>query len=172
MDIQKLSKQYQVVSLQQKDIEEVLELCLENPVFYEYCPPFPTKDSIMEDMNKLPPRTTKEDKFYLGFYEKNKLIAAMDLIIEYPNKNTAFIGFFMLRKSLQNQGVGSGIIEEVFSYLSEFYSYIRLGFVLGNKQSEAFWMKQGFQRTGIVLNEEVYSVVVLEREIGGKTDGH
>ncbi|MDE7263905.1 MAG: GNAT family N-acetyltransferase [Anaeroplasmataceae bacterium] len=172
MDIHQLSKKYQVMILQSKDVEDVLELCLENTLYYEYCPPLPTKESILEDMTKLPPRTTEKDKFYLGFYEKKKLIAVMDLILGYPNEHTAFIGFFMLRKSLQGKGIGSSIIDECFSYLHHFYSHIRLGYVLGNLQSEAFWLKQGFQRTGLVLKEENYSIVVLEHRIGGEIDGH
>lgn len=42
-----------------------------------------------------------KDKYYVGFYHKDKLVAVMDLIVKYPNDETAFIGFFMMAKKLQ-----------------------------------------------------------------------
>ena len=45
------------------------------------------------------------------------------------------------------------------------YGHVRLGFAKGNPQSEAFWMKNGFKRTGFEDVQEKYTVVVLEREL-------
>ena len=36
----------------------------------------------------------------------------MDLIVKYPNKDTVFIGFFMVDKEHCGQGIGSKIIED------------------------------------------------------------
>ena len=35
----------------------------------------------------------------------------------------------------------------------------------GNPQSEAFWIKKGFSRTGVEDVQEKYTVVVMERQI-------
>ena len=53
--------------------------------------------------------------------------------MDYPKKNTAFIGLFMMDVNYQNKGVGSKVIGEVLSYLkAENYEHIRLGVDKGN----------------------------------------
>ncbi|MDE7213808.1 MAG: GNAT family N-acetyltransferase, partial [Anaeroplasmataceae bacterium] len=86
-------------------------------------------------------------------------------ILEYPNEKTIFIGFFMMNKKFQGKGIGSQIIKEVFEYFMSNYKYVRLGYVLGNKESEGFWLKNKFQPTGVVVKEEAYSIVVVERKL-------
>ena len=54
----------------------------------------------MNDMNALPPNKEMCDKYYLGFYDGEKLIAVMDFIMAYPDELTAFIGFFMTDVSI------------------------------------------------------------------------
>ena len=39
------------------------------------------------------------DKYYIGFFKRDKLIAVMDLIMDYPKKKTAFI-FLKQRENL------------------------------------------------------------------------
>lgn len=165
MDISKISKRYFVKRITKDNIDEVLKLCLGNPTYYKYCPPVASAESILEDLIKLPPKKSLEDKFYIGFYDQNNLVAVMDLILEYPNPSTIFIGFFMVDKKYQGKGIGSKIIKEVFDSLCYEYVYVRLGYVLGNKQSESFWYKNNFSPTGIVVKEENYSIVILERKL-------
>ena len=67
--IEQLSKKYSVRKLTDTDVAAVYALCKENPLYYQYCPPFVTEEGIQADMQALPPRKTMEDKYYLGFYE-------------------------------------------------------------------------------------------------------
>ena len=166
MDIQKLTAKYHIRKLNESDIEDVLEVMQRNPLFFQHCPPMATHQSISEDMNALPPRTTYEDKYYIGYYKYDNLIAVMDLILNFPNKETAFIGLFMMNKDFQGKGNGTEIFSECCAALKEEgYQYIRLGFAKGNPQSEAFWTKNGFERTGIEDVQERYTVVVLQKEL-------
>ncbi len=164
MNITKLSTTYQVRRLSETEIERVLELCLGNPLFYKHCPPVATKESIAKDMIALPPGRTMDDKYFLGIYDGVKLIAVLDLILNYPNENTAFIGFFMVSAEYQKQGVGTALIKEISDCLSSNgYEFTRLGYVKGNPQARAFWMKNGFTETGVETNTEDYTIVVLQR---------
>ena len=36
----------------------------------------------------------------------------MDLVVDYPAENVAFIGLFMMDKALQGKGAGSRIVSE------------------------------------------------------------
>ena len=165
MNIQSLSSKYKVRKITDKDIASVLELFRGNPLYYKHCPPQPTRESISEAMHALPPRTTTDDKFYLGMYNKGELVAVLDLILNFPNAETAFIGFFMLKSDKQGAGEGSSIITEILHCLkNEGYKYTRLGYVKGNPQSSAFWHKNGFSETGAEYDTDGYTVVVMSRD--------
>ena len=165
MEIRELSGNYEVTAAGEEDIPDILRLCKGNPMYYRYCPPEVSEESIREDMVKLPPKKSKEDKFYLCFRDNGWLAAVVDLILKYPNEETAFVGFFMVDSEVQGKGVGSRIVEDVFRYLKGEFSYVRLGYVKGNEQSRRFWEKNGFVPTGIVLKEEEYEIVVMEKNI-------
>ena len=164
--VENLSNQYRVKKLTDTDVAAVYALCKENTLYYQYCPPFVTEDSIRADMAALPPHKTMEDKYYLGFYEGDRLIAVMDLILGFPKEETAFVGFFMVNKEVQGKGVGTTLMQEVYTYLKQCgYKFVRLGFAKGNPQSEHFWLKNGFERTGVEAQNDGYVVVVLEKEL-------
>lgn len=119
LDVSLLSNKYLVQKIDSTDIVKVYELCRNNSLYYQYCPPFVSEQSIIDDMNALPPNKDLSDKYYVGYYEGDKLIAVLDLIMAYPDDSTAFIGFFMTDTSVQNKGVGSSVIDELCSVLSK-----------------------------------------------------
>ncbi len=166
MEVSLFSNQYLIRKMCTDDVAEVYKLCYKNSLYYQYCPPFVSEQSIMEDMNALPPNKEMCDKYYLGFYDGNKLIAVMDFIMSYPEESTAFIGFFMTDVSIQNTGIGSKIINDLCAYLSSIeMANVRLGWVKGDPQAEHFWHKNGFRETGATYNAENYTVIVAQRSL-------
>lgn len=166
MNICELSSKYNVRKMTSGDVKTIYELSLGNPLFYHFCPPEVTPERILNDMTILPPQMTYEDKYYMGFFEEDKLIAVMDIVLGYPNVQTAFIGMFMMCKSEQGKGIGSGIVEECAEFLKkQGYRYIRLAIAKGNPQSEYFWKKNGFVSTGIEKEKEAYTAILMERNI-------
>jgi len=164
--VKHLSSCYKVRQISEEDIGDIYNVCKENSTYYAYMKSKPTIENVKEDMTVLPPGKTMEDKFFVGFYEKDQLIAIMDLIAGYPNNNTAFIGLFMMNKNYQGIGIGSKIIEEVLYFLKiEGYIYTRLGYVKGNLQSETFWTKNKFISIGSELEKESYTIVVMQRTL-------
>lgn len=67
MEVTSLSTKYKVRKLDSKDVDIIYELCSKNQLFYQYHPPFVSKDSILEDMSALPPNKEAKDKLYIGF---------------------------------------------------------------------------------------------------------
>lgn len=166
MDVFLFSKRYFVRKLETADVAVIYALCRENPLYYRYCPPFVTEESIIEDMKALPPRKELSDKFYVGCFDGEKLIAVMDFIRDYPAWGIGFIGFFMTDVSVQRAGTGSGIIRELCGYMREIgFREIRLGWVKGNPQAEHFWHKNGFTETGRTYDTEQYKVIVARRAL-------
>lgn len=164
MQIEQTVSGYRVRRIEEKDIPDVYGLCRENTLFYQYCPPFVSVDTIREDIKALPPGKAMEDKYYIGFWDSSRLIAVMDLILGYPDGNTALIGFFMVRKSCQGSGVGSAIVQEMLGCLAQGgFSTVRLAYAKGNGQSRSFWLKNGFLPTGEEKEQPQYTQVVMAR---------
>lgn len=159
MDINLLSKSYIVRRLGRSDIDRIYNLSCKNEIFYQYHPPFVTKKSILEDMEALPPKKSLEDKYYIGFFQNDFLVAIMDLILDYPTKEIAYIGLFMMHTKYQGKGIGSMIITQTADYLKVLnYKKIRIGVDKGNPQSYAFWIKNKFD----VIREDEYKIMELE----------
>lgn len=106
-----------------------------NTLYYEHCPPFVSRQSILEDMERLPPGKERKDKYYIGFYQAGRLIAVMDLIDGYPEAEIAYIGFFMTERSLQGNGIGT----------------------------EHFWLKNGFVPFRETTSQTADEVILAER---------
>ena len=164
LPFQQISAQYQVRRITEEDLPELLELARGNPTYYEHMHESPRLETLREDLTRLPPRTAPEDKYFLGFYQGGRLCAALDLIVRYPDPETAFIGWFILRKDLQGRGVGTAMVNDLLAFLKEQgFLYVRLGYVKGNPESRAFWVKNRFTPTGIEPEEDGYTIVVMQR---------
>ena len=160
MDIELLSTKYVVRRLDINDVDAVYDMSCKNEIFYKYHPPFVTKQSIVEDMEALPPNKSYDDKYYIGFFEDNTLVANMDLILGYPTEDIAFIGLLMTNVLYQNKGVGSQIVRDVCTYLKLLgYKKVRIGVDKENPQSNSFWNKNGF--CSIAENEYYVMELVL-----------
>ena len=143
------SQKYAVRPLTAGDVDKILALCAENEQFYRYHPPLATRESVLEDMTALPPEKCAEDKHYLGFFDGETLVAVLDLILDYPQEGTAYLGFFMTKKAVQGRGIGSALIGELLNELRKAdCKKARLAVDRGNPQSKAFWEKNGFALMG------------------------
>lgn len=166
LKIEGLSKSYEVKKITEDELNEVYQLCAGNPVYYKYCPPNISIDSIKQDMYALPRNKTMDDKFYVGIYDKDKLIGILDLILDYPKVDSTFIGFFMVNKEYQGRGIGTKIIDDVLEYLKNIgYIEVNLAYAKGNEQSENFWLKNEFEKTGQEVQRDTYIAVKMKRKL-------
>ena len=102
MDLSALSKRYSIRRMDDSDADSILELCKGNEQYYLYCQAKPSREQILNDLHITPPGIDSSDKYYIGFYQENTLVAVMDLIDGYPAPGIAFIGFFMMRKVMKS----------------------------------------------------------------------
>ena len=145
IDISKVNKTYKIRILNESDAELIVDLCKGNTLFYRYTEAKPTIDNVLEDMKALPPGMTLKDKYYIGFFDENDLVAIMDIIDGWPSKDIAYIGFFMMNVNYQGKNIGSSIIYEIESYMKSIgKTSTRLAVDDGNPQSSHFWMKCGY----------------------------
>lgn len=166
IQIERISADYEAKILTEQDIDEIYRLCKGNTIYYFHLKTELTREQIRENMTMLPPRKTAEDKYFFGFYQHGKLAAVMDLVAGYPDADTAFIGWFIVDVKYQGRGVGSDLIGETMRYLRRAgFLHVRLAYIKGNAQSESFWKKNAFSPTGVEVEDEKYTMVVMQREL-------
>ena len=155
---------YKARKLTEADIPDILDLYSGNTEYFKHCPPSPSRETVKEDLVALPPKKEVADKYFIGIFDGNCLVAVIDLIARYPDNRTAFIGLFMVSKSCQRKDIGTYIVKALSRTLkAEGYSRIRLGYVKTNLSARGFWLKQGFQPTGAEAVRECYTVVEAEK---------
>lgn len=160
------STRFRVESLTETALPEVLSLCRQNPLYYRHMGIAPSIDNLRDVLRELPPGKTADEKYFVGFYEGARLAAVLDLIAQYPDRETAYIGWFMMHRALQGAGIGSAIVSELLSYLAAVhFQCVQLGYCKGNAQAEAFWRKNGFVPTGREVRQETHTVVCMKRQL-------
>lgn len=165
IDILKLSTVFSVRRISEDDVNQVLELCKGNTQYYRYCGKEPSLEQIRLDLTMTPPNISLDQKYYVGFFEEDRFVAVMDLIDGYPDKDCAYIGFFMMNHAMQGKQIGSDIVNEVLSYLRKLgFSRCMLGIDKDNPQSNHFWRKNGFKVTREVQQDEGV-ILVAERNL-------
>ncbi len=146
IDISRFSTRYTVRRMTLDDTDAVFDLLIENQPYFLCCGSQPTKELVQSDITVGPPGVPADQKYYLGFFKEGRLLAVMDLIDGYPEDQFAFIGFFMLRLSLQGAGEGSRLIGEIITYLQKLgFAAVRLGIDKNNENGIRFWTKNGFE---------------------------
>ena len=144
-DITRLSSRYAVRLMRDSDADSILDFCLQNTQYYQYCGKQPSRELVLNDLHITPPGIEMSSKFYVGFYDNTALVAIMDLIKGYPDGDSGYIGFFMVNNQLQGKQIGTGIIQEVCQYLKKIgITTVLLGIDKENPQSNHFWKKNGF----------------------------
>lgn len=165
IDISMLSNQYRVRRLDDADADGILAFCQKNTLYYQYCGAETSKEQVLNDLHITPPGVDIADKYYVGFFKGEEMVAVLDLIDGYPEPNNGYIGFFIMNAALQGKQIGSAIIQDVCAYLKQLgKTEIRLGIAKDNPQANHFWKKNGF----IVIEEvdcEGWTVLVAEKKL-------
>ena len=167
LDIESLSSEYKVKRITRSDISDVYDLAKANTKYYSYMNTEPSPDSLTEVISEVPDGAGETDKFFVGFYDKDdKLTAVMDLITGYPEKDDAFIGWFMVDAELQGKGIGSQIFADVRAAMkAQNYDKLSLECASCNEEAIDFWSSQGFGITGKEKDRGDYTAVTMEKEI-------
>ena len=165
LDIKCFSKDYTVRKMTEEDAKLIYNMTSKNLQYYEYCGRMNTLEDIYNDLKITPPGVDAKDKYYVGFFQEDELIAVMDLIDGFPDEATAYIGFFMMNIKYQGKGLGTKLITELFDYLrNRGFERVRLGFDKDNPQSSHFWIKQKFCMVKEVPQDDGI-IVVADRNL-------
>lgn len=162
MNPTEFSNCFDVRLVHHQDLPTVLSLYQTNPLYFEHFPPMPSLSSVEKDWITYPPTKSKDDKYFVGFWDNNQLVAVLDLIKGYPDEATVFIGLFMVDGRLSGRGIGTQIINELLAYLYSRFQKVRLAYVESNSQARYFWKKVGFTPTAVTKEKNNQNIVISE----------
>ncbi|MDL2220492.1 GNAT family N-acetyltransferase [Eubacteriales bacterium OttesenSCG-928-N14] len=138
--------QYQIRPATQQDMPDIYQL-QHNNVYYFMLEQGGevTMEQCKAGVEELPPNTDAAQKHYILFYKDNRLHALLDYVEDYPQKQVAWIGLFMMDDDLQGQGIGKQLMQAFLSACKhEHYQCVQLGVIEGNTPALAFWQALGF----------------------------
>lgn len=145
LDISKFSDKFDVRALGAGDVQAMCALASGNPLFYQFTDSKCTKESFEADLVATPPGKELSDKYFVGFFSGGALVAMLDLVAGYPDKDTAYIGLFMIDSAYQGKGLGFSAVNHLCKYLKSVgFTKVRLAYETKNPQSSHFWHKCGF----------------------------
>lgn len=167
LDIQALGTDYDVRRLTEADIADVYLLARGNRRYYRSIGQRPTRAMLTEVITDVPAGAGPNSKHCVGFYDGDDLVAVLDLICGWPERNDAFIGWFMVQADLQGQGIGSQIFADVRAAMTaQGFDQMQVVAPAENEDAIAFWKAQGFAQTGEVDRTGEYPTITLRRAIG------
>ncbi len=132
---------------------DIIQKILESAPFYNLMTEgeeLPSSNAAKDALTTLPPNTTEDKKHFFIFqnYEKTP-IGVADLVIGYPNDETAFLGLLLLDENYQKRHLGTDCFSLLLNFINSFNQIkcIQIG-VVENNPVEGFWKKMGFERNG------------------------
>ena len=168
LNVNKFSDIYKVRVMHEKDVPMINDMTRKNVQFYKFCGRENVEADILNDLTICPPGKNLCDKYYVGFFDGEILLAVLDLIDGYPNEKTAYIGFFMMNIEYQGKEIGTKIVSSLLGYLKDVgFECMRLGYDKENPQSKHFWKKNQFLDVKEVAQDGGI-IVVAERSLIGK----
>lgn len=166
IDMSGLSGRYTIRRMTDADADALFCFCKKHTQFYRCCNAEPSKERVLNDLHITPPGIGPEDKYYVGFFQGDALVAVLDLIDGYPRPDAAFIGFFMVNADLEGKGVGTGIIGDVCDALRQTgKTAVRLAIAEDNPQANHFWKKNGFVVRDKVPMDGGWTALVAEKTL-------
>lgn len=170
-DLQELLSEYKIKIISEEDYDNLYNLELSNIDFY-MCTQgrAVTYEEAVQDTIDLPPNTTQNQKFYICFYDNEKLVAIMDYIEHYPSKGIVWIGLFMTDITVKRKKLGTKLISEFIQALKKNDIHkLQLGCVDSNNVGMQFWESLDMHEIRRVVskddNRPDWNIIVFERSL-------
>lgn len=137
-----------------QDTAKLQRLLERLPGYYQRVDGAPAQPQEAELLqSSVPPHIPLSNKYVFFLALEGETFGVVELIRDYPEPSTAFIGLFLVAEDLQGRGLGRLGYEEVEAWVQLNWSAkrVRLGVVDANPGAQLFWQKQGFSLSGEVF---------------------
>ena len=150
--------------------EKVLDIYIGNDYYFNKILKIPQSIiNVEQDITNIPDGVQKSQKNYRLVSFNDEILGTVDYITGYPERNTVFIGLFIIKNNKHRQGFG----RKVFNYLEDLFKRegflkIRLGVITDNEIGFSFWNKRNFkeiERKVLKFGNSEKEVIVMEKKI-------
>ncbi|OJV62037.1 MAG: hypothetical protein BGO41_01535 [Clostridiales bacterium 38-18] len=129
-----------------------------------------TGNEAQEFLMVLPPNKTFEDKINLGIFNiAEDLVGFVDLIRNYPQNGTWYIGLLLIDSKARRNGLGKYIIHEIIKMVKkDSGEKIKIGVLIENESALKFWESMGFvttEKSEIIFEGVNRSIYKMEYQI-------
>ena len=165
--IESLSSDYNVKRIDETDISAVINLIRGNRKYYRQLGIKHAMRNLTDIVSGLPEDCPKDNVNLVGFYDKdNKLIAILDFIVGYPNKNEAFVDWFVVDAEKQGLGIGSQIFADIRATMkAQNIDSLQLKVQKDNTKAIDFWKNQGFTMSDKEKQIDNRTICFMEKKI-------
>lgn len=125
--------------------KEVMQVFKANQAYFEIVEgKMPDQSSLEEFFTDIPPGKSLSDKSLFGIFEANQLIGVLDLLKNYPDQQTWFLGLLMLSDH-KGKGIGRAVVQFACKEAAQYGAkYLRIGVIEDNVDAMGFWRAMGF----------------------------
>ena len=129
----------------------------------------PASDEGSKLLASLPVDAAREDKFLWCAWQQTQLVGCIEVIRHWPQHDTAYIGFALIREEHRRRGLGSQIFKTARQNIRSWRGVrrLRLAVVENNRGAIAFWRGVGFRDTGQRDRQADFAapLIVMERPL-------
>lgn len=150
------------------NLQSLCEACCDYYIMMSGNPPASTE--AIELFNDVPPNVELNNKFLIGIYNKsNEMAGLIDMVKDFPEEGTWFIGQLMIKPELRKQGLGSLIMKSYQEWVGcNGAKRVSLSVVEKNKDAFRFWNRIGFEVEDtkyLLIGDKKKKVFVMKKDI-------
>ena len=114
----------------------------------------PSSNGAAELISGCPPGKRPEDKEHFGLFTgETQMVGVIDLLMDFPEPSTWYMGLMMLHPQWRGQGLGRDLLAWIEGYLSsKKVQHLCLGVLDVNPRGKKFWEGVGFKQVREVPN--------------------
>ncbi|MGX7030304.1 GNAT family N-acetyltransferase [Vagococcus zengguangii] len=123
--------------------------------FSDYQMTIPSLEEVRSEFwLDVPSNTQLSQKKLLGIFSGNELVGFVDVLLDYPESQSATLGYLVLHQKMREQGWGSLIYQQIETQLVQNnYLHMRLGVITDNLPAYHFWEKMGFTPYDTIITD-------------------
>ena len=154
--------EYEILTITKQSFKQVFEVYENNQEFFLLTQgKKATIESSICDIDALPPNCDIDQKIYISIWEDGRAVGVLDLIMNYPEKSSLWIGLLLISSKLHGRKIGSRLVSAVLSAAKEVgHEFAQLGVIESNIKGINFWQKHRFE-----ASRHNGDIVVMTRHI-------